>query len=49
MERVQADHTPFARPERSRSEIEQSEARSEESRPRMVRLPGEVLQIQMGS
>jgi len=49
MERIQADDTPFARPERSRIEIEQSEARSEESRPRMVRLPGEVLQIQMGS
>jgi ATP-dependent RNA helicase RhlE len=49
MERMQADDTPFARPERSRSDIEQSEARSEESRPRMVRLPGEVLQIQMGS
>jgi ATP-dependent RNA helicase RhlE len=49
MERMQADDTPFARPERSRSEIEQSEARSEESRPRMARLPGEVLQIQMGS
>ncbi len=49
MERMQADDAPFARPERSRSEIEQSEARSEESRPRMVRLPGEVLQIQMGS
>jgi ATP-dependent RNA helicase RhlE len=49
MERMQADDAPFARPERSRSDIEQSEARSEESRPRMVRLPGEVLQIQMGS
>ena len=49
MERMQADDAPFTRPERSRSDIEQSEARSEESRPRMVRLPGEVLQIQMGS
>src|ERR1700686_86982 len=35
MERMQPDDTPLVRPERSRSEIEQSEARSEESRPRM--------------
>jgi ATP-dependent RNA helicase RhlE len=50
MERMQADDTPFARPERSRSDVDYSEARSEaSSRPRMVRLPGEVLQVQMES
>src|SRR5713226_10593144 len=49
MERMQADDAPFARPERSRSDID-TEARSEaSSRPRMIRLPGEVLQIQMES
>jgi hypothetical protein len=48
MERMVADDAPFARPER-RADID-TEARSEaSSRPRMVRLPGEVLQIQMES
>ncbi len=46
MERVPADDTPFERPARSRTDIEPSEA---SNRSRMVRLPGEVLQIQMGS
>jgi ATP-dependent RNA helicase RhlE len=48
MERMVADDAPFARPER-RADID-TEARSEaSSRPRMIRLPGEVLQIQMES
>ena len=50
MERMQADETPFERPARSRAEVEPDEHRSTTSSgPRMVRLPGEVLQIQMGS
>jgi ATP-dependent RNA helicase RhlE len=50
MERMQADDVPFARSERSRSEVDHRDARSEaSSRPRMVRLPGEVLQVQMES
>jgi ATP-dependent RNA helicase RhlE len=46
MERMQADDTPFVRPERSRSENEPGEA---STRSTLVRLPGEVLQVQMGS
>src|SRR5882724_1020581 len=46
MERMRADDTPLVRPERSRSEIEPGEA---STRSTLVRLPGEVLQIQMGS
>jgi ATP-dependent RNA helicase RhlE len=46
MERMPADDAPFERPARSRADIESSEA---STRSRMVRLPGEVLQIQMGS
>jgi ATP-dependent RNA helicase RhlE len=46
MERMQADDGPFVRPERSRSDVEPSET---STRSRMVRLPGEVLQVQMGS
>jgi ATP-dependent RNA helicase RhlE len=46
MERMPADDAPFERPARSRTDIEPSEA---SNRSRMVRLPGEVLQIQMGS
>ncbi len=50
MERMPADDAPFVKPERSRSEVDHREARSEaSSRPRMVRLPGEVLQVQMES
>jgi ATP-dependent RNA helicase RhlE len=46
MERMPADEGPFERPARNRTDIEPGEA---SSRSRMVRLPGEVLQIQMGS
>jgi len=46
MERMPADDAPVERPARSRTDIEPSEA---SNRSRMVRLPGEVLQIQMGS
>jgi ATP-dependent RNA helicase RhlE len=45
MERMQADDAPFAKPARVRTEIDPIEA---SSRQRMVRLPGEVLQVQMG-
>ena len=46
MERMRADDTPLVRPEHSRSEIEPGET---STRSTLVRLPGEVLQIQMGS
>jgi ATP-dependent RNA helicase RhlE len=46
MERMHADDAPFARPERSRSDIEPRETSTRSS---LVRLPGEVLQVQMGS
>ena len=46
MERMQADETPLVRPERSRSEHGPGET---STRSTLVRLPGEVLQIQMGS
>jgi ATP-dependent RNA helicase RhlE len=46
MERMPADDAPFERPARNRTDVEPSES---SSRSRMVRLPGEVLQIQMGS
>jgi ATP-dependent RNA helicase RhlE len=46
MERMPADDAPFERPARNRTDTEPSET---SSRSRMVRLPGEVLQIQMGS
>ncbi len=45
MERMQADDAPFERP-RTRVHIEPSEA---SARGRMIRLPGEVLQVQLGS
>ena len=46
MERMQSDDSPFSKPEPTRTDISRSEA---SIRPRMVRLPGEVLQIQMES
>src|SRR6202158_1857767 len=45
MERMQADETPFVRPER----IHTDESREAAARSTLVRLPGEVLQVQMGS
>jgi ATP-dependent RNA helicase RhlE len=45
MERMQADDAPFEKP-RTRFHIEPSEA---SARGRMIRLPGEVLQVQLGS
>jgi ATP-dependent RNA helicase RhlE len=45
MERMQADETPFVRPER----IHTDESRAAAARATLVRLPGEVLQVQMGS
>ncbi len=45
MERMQADDAPFEKP-RTRVHIEPSEA---SARGRMIRLPGEVLQVQLGS
>ncbi len=45
MERMQADDTPFVRPER----IHTDESREAAARATLVRLPGEVLQVQMGS
>lgn len=45
MERMQADDTPFVRPER----IHTAESREAAARATLVRLPGEVLQVQMGS
>jgi ATP-dependent RNA helicase RhlE len=45
MERMQADETPFVRPER----IHTAESREAAARATLVRLPGEVLQVQMGS
>jgi len=45
MERMQADDTPFVRPER----IHTDESREAATRSTLVRLPGEVLQVQMGS
>jgi ATP-dependent RNA helicase RhlE len=46
IERVQADNSPFESRERKRSEAIPSESAP---RSRMIRLPGEVLQIQMQS
>ena len=45
MERMQADDTPFVRPERVHTE----ESREAAARATLVRLPGEILQVQMGS
>jgi ATP-dependent RNA helicase RhlE len=45
MERMQADETPFVRPER----IHTKESREAAASATLVRLPGEVLQVQMGS
>jgi ATP-dependent RNA helicase RhlE len=45
MERMQADETPFVRPER----IHTAESREAAARATLVRLPGEILQVQMGS
>jgi ATP-dependent RNA helicase RhlE len=45
MERMQADETPFVRPERTHT----VESREAAARATLVRLPGEVLQVQMGS
>ena len=45
MERMQADETPFEKP-RARVHIEPSEA---SARGRMIRLPGEILQVQLES
>ena len=45
MERMQADETPFVRPERVHTE----ESREAAARATLVRLPGEILQVQMGS
>ena len=45
MERMQADETPFVRPER----VHTAESREAAARATLVRLPGEVLQVQMGS
>jgi ATP-dependent RNA helicase RhlE len=45
MERMQADDTPFVRPER----VHTDESREAAARATLVRLPGEVLQVQMGS
>jgi ATP-dependent RNA helicase RhlE len=45
MERMQADDTPFVRPER----VHTAESREAAARATLVRLPGEVLQVQMGS
>jgi len=42
---MQADDTPLVRPER----IQTDESREAAARSTLVRLPGEVLQIQMGS
>jgi ATP-dependent RNA helicase RhlE len=44
MERMQADDTPFVRPER----IQTDESRAAAARATLVRLPGEVLQVQLG-
>jgi ATP-dependent RNA helicase RhlE len=44
MERMQPDETPFVRPER----IQTDESREAATRSTLVRLPGEVLQVQMG-
>jgi hypothetical protein len=41
---MQADETPFVRPERIRTE----ESREAAARATLVRLPGEVLQVQLG-
>ncbi len=46
MERMQADDAPLEKPARTRVHIDPAEAAA---RGRMVRLPGEVLQVQMGS
>jgi len=46
MERIQADDVPLGKPARTRVHIDPAEAAA---RGRMVRLPGEVLQVQMGS
>ena len=45
MERMQPDETPFVRPER----VHTDESREAAARATLVRLPGEVLQVQMGS
>ncbi|MGA9799109.1 MAG: DEAD/DEAH box helicase [Terriglobales bacterium] len=45
MERMQADETPFVRPER----VHTAESREAAARATLVRLPGEILQVQMGS
>ncbi len=46
MERMQADDAPLEKPARTRVHIDPAEAAA---RGRMVRLPGETLQVQMGS
>jgi ATP-dependent RNA helicase RhlE len=46
MERMQADDIPLGKPARTRVHIDSAEALA---RGRMVRLPGEILQVQMGS
>jgi hypothetical protein len=45
MERMQADDAPYEKP-RTRVHIDPAEA---SARGRMARLPGEVLQVQLGS
>ncbi len=45
MEQMQADDAPFVRPER----IHTDESREAAARATLVRLPGEILQVQMGS
>jgi ATP-dependent RNA helicase RhlE len=44
MERMQPDDTPFVRPER----VHTAESREAAARATLVRLPGEVLQVQLG-
>ena len=46
MERMQADDIPLGKPARNRVHIDPAEALA---RGRMARLPGEILQVQMGS
>jgi ATP-dependent RNA helicase RhlE len=46
MERMQADDIPLGKPARTRVHIDPAEA---SARGRMARLPGEVLQVQLGS
>jgi hypothetical protein len=46
MERMQADDIPLGKPPRIQVHIDPAEALA---RGRMARLPGEILQVQMGS